>query len=204
MTDKTAANKKARDERKAAYWRGVVDRYAGRFRAARSREAPDVAAEVHSAIDALLDRDRARSAESSAIQCRRGCSHCCRLPVEIWPHEAALLINAARHAGISIDLARLERQSRNTIDTWGEQPATDRACVFLGDNGACGVYAARPNACRKLFVTSDPTLCDAGKHPPDAVERWFSWESEMLESAALEVFGAGLMPRLLLAEMKSK
>lgn len=204
MTDKTAANRKARDERKAAYLRGMADRYAKRFRAATTGEALVVAAETHSAIDALLDRDRERSAESGAIRCRRGCSHCCHGPVEIWPQEAALLVDAARAAGIGIDQARLERQSRHTPDTWRHQPAADRACVFLGDDGACRVYAARPNACRKLLVTSDPALCDSAKHTPEATERWFSWESEMLELAALEVFGRGLMPLVLLAELKSK
>lgn len=204
MTDKSAANQKARDERKAAYLRGMTDRYAERFRAAGSREAPAMAAEVHGAIDALLDRDRGSSAESGAIRCRRGCSHCCHGPVEIWPQEAALLVDAARAAGIGIDLARVERQSHHTAETWRHQPAADRACVFLGDDGACRVYSARPNACRKLLVTSDPALCDAEKHAPGAAERWFSWESEMLELAALEVFGRGLMPRLLLAELKSK
>jgi len=35
-------------------------------------------------------------------------------------------------------------------------------------------------------------LCDAEKSKPDSVGRWFSWEAELMESAALEVFGAGL------------
>jgi hypothetical protein len=47
-------------------------------------------------------------------------------------------------------------------------------------------------------VVSDPALGDAGKHPPESVGRWFSWEAEMMEVAALEVFGGTLMPQLLL------
>jgi hypothetical protein len=97
------------------------------------------------------------------------------------------------------DKARLERQSRYT---WRQQPAADTACGFLGSDGACRVYESRPNACRKLLVLSDPALCDAGKHPPDQVERWFSWEAEILETAALETFGGALMPRSLLAALK--
>jgi len=98
-----------------------------------------------------------------------------------------------------LDKARLERQSQYTMDTWRQQPAADTACVFLGEDGACKVYESRPNACRKLLVVTDPALCDAAKHPPESVGRWFSWEAEMLESAALEVFGGALMPRSLLA-----
>ena len=51
---------------------------------------------------------------------------------------------------------------------------------------------------------TDPGLCDAEKHPADSVERWFSWEAEILESAALEVFGAALMPQSLLAVLKKE
>jgi len=180
-----------------------MDRYTGQFRAVGSHDAPSVARGVHIAIDAVLGRDRKKSATSGDIKCRKGCDHCCRVPVEIWPHEAALLVEIAHEAGMELDKARLERQSQYTMDTWRQQPAADRACGFLGDDGACRVYEFRPNACRKLFVVTDPALCDADKHPPESVGRWFSWEAEILESAALEVFGAALMPRSLLAALNS-
>jgi len=204
MSDNAAANRKARDERKMAHLRAIFDRYAGQFRAAGDQDAQSVARGVHVAIDDVLERDRKKSADSASIKCRRGCAHCCHGPVEIWPQEAALLVEIVREAGMELDKARLERQSRYTMDTWRRQPAADTACVFLGADGACTVYASRPNACRKLLVVTDPALCDAGKHPPDSVGRWISWESEILESAALDVFGAALMPRSLLAKLESK
>lgn len=206
MTDdsRAAANRKARDEKKAAQLRAIFDRYAERFRAAGNQDALAVARGAHIAIEGVLDRDRKKSADSGEIRCRKGCDHCCRVPVEIWPHEAALLVEAAREAHVELDTARLERQSRYTIDTWQQQAAADRACVFLGGDGACRVYEFRPNACRKLLVVTDPALCDAEKHPPDSAGRWFSWEAEILESAALEVFSAALMPRLLLAALEEK
>ena len=201
---KTAANKTARNERKEAYLREIFGRYTERFRALGNQGAPSAAREVHAAMDALLERDRKKSADGGDIQCRKGCDHCCRVPVEIWPHEAALLVEAARAAGLEPDRARLERQGRHTIDTWQQQPAGDRACVFLGDDGACKVYESRPNACRKLLVVTDPGLCDAGKHPSENVGRWFSWEAELMESAALEICGAALMPRALLAALDGR
>jgi Fe-S-cluster containining protein len=203
MTDsfKATANKKARDERKEAHQRTIFVRYTGQYRATGNQDAPSVARGVHIAIDNVLERDRKKSATSGDIKCRKGCHHCCHGPVEIWPQEAALLVAIAREAGMELDMARLERQSRYTMDTWLQQPAADTACVFLGDDGACKVYESRPNACRKLLVVTDPALCDAAKHPPDSVGRWFSWEAEMLESAALEVFGGALMPRSLLAAL---
>ena len=92
------------------------------------------------------------------------------------------------------DRARLERQSAFTVENWRQQAPTDRACVFLGADGVCTVYEFRPNVCRKLLVVTDPALCDATHQQPDSVGRWFSWEAELMESAALETFGAGLMP----------
>jgi len=203
-SEKLAANRKAREERKAEYLRGIADRYAGQFRAEASSDAASVARNVHRAMDETLGRDRGKDTASDGIRCHRGCSHCCHGPVEIWPQEAALLLEAARGAGIEPDAARLERQSRQSIDTWRKQPVADTACVFLGDDGACTVYESRPNACRKLLVVSDPALCDARNQSLDRVERWFSWESEVLETAALEVFGRGLMPGLLLDQLRAK
>ncbi len=200
MTDSTriSANRQARAEKKQAYLRAIFDRYAAQFRAGTDRDAPALARGAHSAIDDVLARDRNRSADSAEIRCRSGCANCCRGPVEIWPQEAALLVEAARAAGVNVDRARLERQSRHTADTWHGQPETDRACAFLGEGGACRVYESRPNACRKLLVVADPELCDGAKHPQGSAERWFSWEAEMLEAAALEAFGRALMPRALL------
>jgi Fe-S-cluster containining protein len=115
-----------------------------------------------------------------------------------------LLAGVVRDTGMMLDMARLERQSRFTVDTWRQQPMTDKACLFLGSDGACTVYESRPNACRKLLVVTDPALCDAEQSKPDSVGRWFSWEAELMESAALEVFGAALMPGALLAALHAK
>ena len=206
MTDeaKARANKQAREERKKAHLQGMFRHYTGQFRVVEDQNAPSVAREVHIAIDTVLERDRQKSPTSSDIKCRAGCVHCCHEPVEIWPHEAALLVASAREAGMELDSMRLERQSQYSIENWRQQSANDRACIFLGDDGACKVYEFRPNACRKLLVVTDPALCDAQRHPPDRVERWFSLEAEILESAALEVFGAALMPRSLLAVLNKE
>jgi hypothetical protein len=202
MTDdsKTATNRRARDERKQAHLRAMMDRYTERFRAA----VEPGAREIHAAMDEVLERDRRIGAESGGIRCGKGCDHCCRGPVEIWPREAALLVEAARAAGVELDTVRLERQSRYAMDAWRQQPRAERACVFLGEDGACKVYESRPNACRKLLVVSDPALCDAAKHPPERVDRWYSWEAEVMESAALEVFGGTLMPGALLAALENE
>lgn len=206
MTDdsKAVANKNARDEKKEAYLRAIYDRYTAEFRATEHQDAPAIARSTHIAMDDLLQRDRAKDTGSENIQCGKGCNHCCREAVEIWPQEAALLVGVVRETGMTLDMPRLERQSAYTVDTWRQQPFADKACLFLGSDGACTVYESRPNACRKLLVVTDPALCDAEKSKPDSVGRWFSWEAELMESAALEVFGAALMPGALLGALHAK
>lgn len=205
MTDGPIDEKRrARDEKKAEYLRRLFDRHAEQLRAMERRDAPSVAREVHLAINAVLEQDRARSAGSGDIRCGKGCAHCCRGPVEIWPHEAELLVEVARERAEALDRRLLERQGGHTADTWLQQPAADRACVFLGGDGACTVYESRPNACRKLLVVTDPALCDYEQHPPGTAGRWFSWEAEMMEAAALETFGRALMPNALLSILDNR
>lgn len=194
-----AANRAARRERKQAHLRALYDRHVESFRAREGQDALTVARDAQSAVDDLLARDLGENPGTLGIRCARGCSHCCHGPVEIGPQEATLLAATVRAAGRTLDEARLERQSGHSVETWREQPAVDRACVFLGNDGACTVYAVRPLACRKLLVTSDPLYCDAKQNAMDRIDRWFSWEAEMLSSAALEVFGVTLMPKALLS-----
>ena len=206
MSDDTRsiANQQARDQKKEAYLRAIHNRYAEQFRMTADQDAISVARATHAAMDVVLERDRRKDADRSGIRCGKGCSHCCHEPVEIWAHEAALLVAIARAAGMTLDRTRLERQSRYSAENWRQQPAQDRACGFLGADGACTVYEFRPNVCRKLLVVTDPALCDTSNGQPDSVGRWFSWEAELMESAALEMFGASVMPKALLAALNVK
>lgn len=206
MTDKfdAAANRQARDAQKTAHLRRIYDGHLARCRAvARQADMPAVARDLHQVMDDVLARDRGRDPASGDIQCGRGCSHCCHGPVEIGPHEAALLVRGARETGVPLNRPLLERQSRYTAATWRQQPPADRACVFLGSNGACTVYAHRPGACRKLLVVTDPAFCNALPAKSGRVGQWISWEAEMMASAALEVFGSAILPGALLHELRT-
>ena len=199
MADETP---QSRRERQVAFLRGLYERHLARLRDARGEAPPALAQRVHGEIDAVIERDRGADPRSTAIRCSSGCSHCCSGPVEIWAQEAALLVEHVRTAGLLLDVARLERQSRHDVDRWRDQPVADRACVFLGSDGACRVYAVRPNACRKLLVTSDPQHCDIPRGEYEHIERWFSWEAEMIETAALETFGMVMMPLAVLEALR--
>jgi len=199
MADETP---QSRRERQVAFLRGLYEHHLARLRENRSEARPALAQRVHGEIDAVIERDRGADPRSTAIRCNKSCSHCCSGPVEIWPQEALLLVEHLRATGLVLDRGRLERQSRHDVDCWREQPVADRACVFLGSDGACAVYPVRPNACRKLLVTSDPQHCDIPRGEYQRIERWFSWEAEMIETAALEVFGMVMMPVALLAALQ--
>lgn len=199
MTDE---DPQLRRERQIAFLRGLYGRHLAQLRESRSEAPLALAQRVHGEIDAVIARDRSADPRSTAIRCSRSCSHCCSGPVEIWAQEAALLVEHLRAAGLPFDRERLERQSRHDVDSWREQPVADRACVFLGEDGACTVYAVRPNACRKLLVTSDPQHCDIPRGEYERIERWFSWEAEMIETAALETFGMVMMPLALLNALR--
>jgi hypothetical protein len=200
-TDESGAERRLK---KTAWLRAVYERNLVQCRAADSGDAPALARKAHAAMDAQLQQDRLSIPGGNEIRCGKGCSHCCHGPVEIWPQEAALLAQFVRDAGLTPDLALLERQSRYTVETWREQAVADQACVFLGADGACSVYASRPNTCRKLLVMSDPACCDAQQGRMDQIDRWFSWEAEMMEVAALEVFGMALLPRAVLQALQQK
>lgn len=186
--------------RRMAELRALYEGHVARFRAVVMQEPASLAREAHAEMEALLEQDR-RQPGADAVRCTRGCSHCCHGPVEIRAHEAVLLVEQLQAAGRELDVEKLARQSRYSVDTWREQPAADQACVFLGEDGACTVYDMRPNACRKLLVTSDPQHCDIPRGEYEKIERRFCWEAEMLESAALEVFGLQLMPLALRAAL---
>ena len=184
----------ARRERQMAYLQGLYERSLQRFRGAAAQDAVALATAVHRETDTTLERDLERDTARAPVRCGKGCSHCCSGPLEIWPQEVALLAAHVREAALRIDAAKLERQSRHTVDSWREQPPADQSCVFLQDDGACGVYAVRPNACRKLLVTSDPQHCEISRGEYERIERWFSWEVEMSEVAAQEVLGKVMLP----------
>lgn len=186
--------------RRMAELRALYEGHVARFRAVVMQEPASLAREAHAEMEALLEQDR-RQPGADAVRCTRGCSHCCHGPVEIRAHEAVLLVEQLQAAGRALDVEKLARQSRYSVDTWREQPAADQSCVFLGEDGACTVYDMRPNACRKLLVTSDPQHCDIPRGEYEKIERRFCWEAEMLESAALEVFGLQLMPLALRAAL---
>lgn len=159
-------------------------------------EPPEVVAHtVHTIIDERMRHMLTTSVHGPDVQCRKGCASCCRLQVDVTPHEAKLLWLIAKHDGLRVDEAKLERQAAGP---WDQLPIEDRRCVFLSAEDECRVYAHRPSACRKYLVKSLPDLCDMDEHPGGEVAIVFSLEAEIVSSAAMTVYGAEDMASMLL------
>lgn len=161
---------------------------------------------IHSEIDEVIARDRAKlnGPDMPEIKCREGCGSCCKIPVSVSFPEAEILLGQAKTLGITLDEGRLYRQAQavGNPDLWRNLSDEDRVCPFLSETNSCRVYKFRPSACRKYFSVTDPEYCNDKKHPGHQVGVWYSLRAEVIESAAMSVFGVGYMPDQLIKAMK--
>ena len=128
----------------------------------------------------------ARPLEAVAA-CRKGCAHCCHIPVAVSHKEAELLAKASGKAiqeptapvlPGSLSNPELVEIATARLQQWG----TGTPCPFLVD-AACSVYAARPLACRVLInLDDDDLLCQHSAEGPTDVPYA---DSRMLRALAL-------------------
>lgn len=83
-------------------------------------------AAVHHAIDALVEKKT--EVHKDRMQCKRGCHACCIDGLSVFEVEAERI--RAEFSGVNLG-----------------KPSTS-GCVFLGEEGECRIYAARPYVCR--------------------------------------------------------
>ncbi|UYL09403.1 YkgJ family cysteine cluster protein [Bdellovibrio sp. SKB1291214] len=112
---------------------------------------------LHHLVEAEIESEK-----DIKISCRKGCSACCHMEVEITSYEAKILSQLVKE-GHAIDRARLKRQSQRTLQDpqWKQGPRhADNPCVFLNGEGSCSIYEHRPVMCRRHSVTTPPKNCD--------------------------------------------
>ncbi len=132
---------------------------------------------------ALEDEKSQRAGQTRS--CRKGCAACCRMLVPVSPPEAFALKDAVgrlpapqrdrilhrlatlRHTLNEAGLLGRLVQLSETRTQWSDEDmepvnrdyyAMRLPCPFLDDD-ACGLYDARPAACRELLVTSPAEWC---------------------------------------------
>lgn len=135
----------------------------------------------------LIDRMSAETAREIKVSCKKGCSHCCHVNVDTTQQEARMALKYAREHNVEIDLEALEVQQDLQIP---DRPFSKfSACVFLGEDGACKIYPARPISCRKFLVQSEPKFCEVSVYKDEGVVQVVHHGSEMLTSAILNEEG---------------
>ena len=151
-------------------------------------------------LQQLVD-DEIAQGDNIEVSCKKGCSACCHMEVEITNYEAEILKSLVQ-AGHPIDRDRLQQQSTRAVQDplWreGVRNATNR-CVFLDKDGACGIYENRPVMCRRHSVTSPPENCKT--LDKTIVIRYFP-KVDLLVSAANEDAQVQVGPLAKMLELK--
>lgn len=91
--------------------------------------------------------DRFEKFVSTFAVCSRGCSHCCRMDVEVGTLEAYY-----------IEVNTSKKVAAGSALTLGHRTA----CPFLGGDGSCSIYEWRPFNCRTFHALDDPKYCADG------------------------------------------
>lgn len=109
-----------------------------------TKTPPEMVSEYFKVFDMYTETET----KKQAVSCRKGCSFCCFVPLQITEAEGHIL---AKHL------------TEEIVETLKEQkqldPKAPRPCVFLRDQ-ECSVYQDRPLACRSHLVASPPENCD--------------------------------------------
>jgi Fe-S-cluster containining protein len=112
----------------------------------------------------LVDAEAATS--DIPLSCKKGCSACCHMEVEVTSYETGIL-KAIIDGGHKIDRERLLRQSLRSLQDPAWKQGTrnpENRCVFLNQEGSCSIYENRPVMCRRHSVSTPAIHCDT----PDA------------------------------------
>lgn len=154
-------------------------------------------------LHALIEREVDKAA-AIPTSCRKGCSACCHLEVEVSVDEASLLVDLIE-AGHIVDHEQLEKQSRRKRQdpSWLLGVTDSNRCVFLGQEGACSIYEERPSICRKHSVVSPAEHCLSRKEAP--VIRNVPL-AEIIMSSAIDVAEGqvGSLSAMVLAEIRRR
>ena len=92
-----------------------------------------------------------QAAKPTQVACARGCAHCCNGWVSVTAPEILFAARQVRERGEAL-MSRV-RAAAETVQAYdmAERPNHPNPCPMLEDN-ACGLYEARPFACRMAVV----------------------------------------------------
>lgn len=134
------------------------------------------------------------SASRAKPPCRKGCTLCCHLQVEVTVPEVLVVVQhlwskPKRVREAVLTAARAAAGDAQVMDLH-QRCAAKIPCPLLQE-GACVVYAARPLACRRFFV-ADRRYCEAAFGVADSTVPLIA-EPFILPAAAAAGVNLGLM-----------
>jgi Fe-S-cluster containining protein len=141
----------------------------------------------HLCARADAEFERGRGVHGERIKCAAGCSSCCSQIFQITEVEAARisqhvanLPEAQRSALVARAKENLRKRAWlfNNSEKWGDALSGGGVpCPALTDDGACGMYDARPVMCRKFGVPiynpdkpDHVMACELNFEPGEAIE----------------------------------
>jgi Fe-S-cluster containining protein len=138
---------------------------------------------IQELIDIEVDQNT-----SSKVTCKKGCSNCCHLNIEITSDDAAVAINGMMILNYQLDPIRFSEHARREgrDEKWNRGVIPENKCLFLNKEGACAIYHFRPSVCRKVLVTNDPKECADIKGQLSPI---YMPKVEIIISAALNLEG---------------
>lgn len=107
---------------------------------------------------------------NTKVACHKGCSFCCRIPVNVSEDEVNYILDYVKKNDISINFKNRDKKN----------PANNKfeTCVFLDtQKNTCKIYKARPIACRKHFVTTTAEHC---KDLSEKIGRYYPFEPDLI------------------------
>lgn len=137
------------------------------------------------------------------ISCRKGCSFCCYVFVDINEGEAINILKYVEKNNIVVDWERIECQSTSENKFLNDIPFKSRRCGFLNSKNECSIYPARPISCRKYFVVSHPEDCNTENKTSHQTLNYVVEKAEIVASAIVQTQNSGLMAKMLLEAKKN-
>lgn len=108
-----------------------------------------------------------KEGHSMPVACGSGCSYCCHSQINVIPVEALLIFSFVEKTFDYDEIRDLKVKIKNNQLLTAGKTFKDRVaikdltpCVFLGKNGQCGIYSARPLICRS-WHSFDRSVCES-------------------------------------------
>jgi len=133
----------------------------------------------------IIDEIWDKHPNKESISCKKGCSFCCHINVDIFPEEAEIILD---EIGM-IDKEQIEHLKEQIgLDVMERPLIKNSACVFL-KSGQCSIYDVRPINCRKFFVINNPLECDATKSENHFIQVQCILDMEIIHCFLASVLG---------------